>query len=89
MAEPNRAADDQNLGLKDLPADRRPLVAVSLIGGDARLHVVISHADEFHVDLMLGQLEPNLRQEELATRRGRRALEGSVEQNGFHVPALS
>src|SRR5664279_5630671 len=60
LAEPDRRADDENVGSKQLPAQARPVIAFALVRFDARLNIVIRSANDFASGTLLGEFTEQL-----------------------------
>src|SRR5690606_11318538 len=71
-------------------AQRRPGVAVTHVGLDARTHVVVDHAHELAGDAVVGERGEHLARELLGARGCGARLEGAVEgESGeCHAPKL-
>lgn len=82
MARPGRRAQHEDVGGEDLLADARPLVAVSHIGLDTRLHIVVCDADRLADHTMTRQRLHDLIGHEVAARLSRRGLERRDKGNG-------
>jgi hypothetical protein len=69
LPHPDRGGDHQDVGVHQLGADVRPLVAVALVGGDAELDAVVGDPDQVAVDVVVGERGEHLAAEEFAARR--------------------
>jgi len=87
LAEPRRARHDQDLGREDLVADRRPLVALSLVRLDAGRDRVVDDANRLALDALAAKRIGDDPRQRLSVRGLRRPLQGAVEDDG--VDALS
>jgi hypothetical protein len=75
LAHPDRGGQHQDVGVEHLGADGRPLVAVTLVGGDPELDVVVDRADHLALDAVLLERVEHLGAEQLAAGVGGRRLE--------------
>jgi hypothetical protein len=60
LAEPDRRADNENVGSKQLPAQATPVVAFALVRFDARLNIVIRSANDFASGTLLSEFSEQL-----------------------------
>jgi hypothetical protein len=70
LPEPDRRPKHQDVGREDLLPEARPLVAVAQVRLNARRDVVVGDPADGPVDAEPRELRHDLRQQELATRRG-------------------